>query len=610
MLGFDVEAATALRAVEGAGAQLGSPGPRTLAILDAFADLVAVSAEPRDADEGDIRGPRELFNAYLRSLDLEREGLPEWFGDRLRRAVAHYGVTDLAPVPALEEALLRVFLAQQRRQQQVGVVTALLDGLLDGPADEPAAAGDAFRDTLDRLIDATRRRLPASPARRAPFGTGASTARTSTGPGPRCRPRCRPSRPAWWAPTSSPATSSSSSPARCRCCPCWPKRGSSPNAKDPAPLLEVLTRRYYKIRDLGPMTPVGPNVLCTSYRHRGRRIHVAAVRASGGALPQALADAASALDDVPAQDTAVVDIYLPLPAAASATTDVLADELATALADAALPVAIRRVALVASHPSAPSDVLTFRRFDDVGERPFWMAAGSEEQASGFDVAHFEEDLTFRGMHPMIARRLQMWRLANFEISRLPATGEVHLFDCVGRANPSDERLVAVAEVRDITAVRDQHGRVVAIPEVEFVLVAALDAIRQAMSERPRLDRLEWNRIMLYVWPPVDLPLDELSEVARRLLPLTEGLGLEQVVVSGRFVGPGSVRAGRGGRAPGVRARPRPDRAADRAACRADAAPGRLHPQGHPMPAARPRLPVRAGAPPVSRRRQVRGARPR
>ena len=85
--------------------------------------------------------------------------------------------------------------------------------------------------------------------------------------------------------------------------------------------------------------------------------------------------------------------------------------------------------------------------------------------------------------------------------------------------------------------RDQHGRVVAIPEVEFVLVAALDAIRQAMSERPRLDRLEWNRIMLYVWPPVDLPLDELSEVARRLLPLTEGLGLEQVVVSGRFVGP-------------------------------------------------------------------------
>ncbi len=44
--------------------------------------------------------------------------------------------------------------------------------------------------------------------------------------------------------------------------------------------------------------------------------------------------------------------------------------------------------------------------------------------------------------------------------------------------------------------------------------------------------------MLYVWPLIDLPLDELSEVARRLVPLTDGLGLEQVVVSGRFAGLG------------------------------------------------------------------------
>ena len=45
--------------------------------------------------------------------------------------------------------------------------------------------------------------------------------------------------------------------------------------------------------------------------------------------------------------------------------------------------------------------------------------------------------------------------------------------------------------------------------------------------------------MLYVWPPIDLPLDELTEVARRLVPLTEGLGLEQIVVSGRFAGLGA-----------------------------------------------------------------------
>ena len=87
--------------------------------------------------------------------------------------------------------------------------------------------------------------------------------------------------------------------------------------------------------------------------------------------------------------------------------------------------------------------------------------------------------------------------------------------------------------------RDDDGRVVALPEVEHVLVGCLDAIRRARSELPGAHRLEWNRVLLYIWPVVDLPLDELTAVARRLAPLTEGLGLEQVVVSGRLAEPGS-----------------------------------------------------------------------
>ena len=45
--------------------------------------------------------------------------------------------------------------------------------------------------------------------------------------------------------------------------------------------------------------------------------------------------------------------------------------------------------------------------------------------------------------------------------------------------------------------------------------------------------------MLYVWPVVDLPPDAFDAVARRLAPLTEGLGLEQVVVSGSLASGGS-----------------------------------------------------------------------
>ena len=91
----------------------------------------------------------------------------------------------------------------------------------------------------------------------------------------------------------------------------------------------------------------------------------------------------------------------------------------------------------------------------------------------------------------------MWRLENFEISPLPATGDVHLFDCMARTGPSDRRLIAVAEVRDVTPVRDEHGNVIALPEVEHVLVGCLDALHDARSELPGADSLEWNRVMLY-----------------------------------------------------------------------------------------------------------------
>jgi acetyl-CoA carboxylase carboxyltransferase component len=44
--------------------------------------------------------------------------------------------------------------------------------------------------------------------------------------------------------------------------------------------------------------------------------------------------------------------------------------------------------------------------------------------------------------------------------------------------------------------------------------------------------------MLYVWPPVTTPIDELIDVARRLAPLTEGLGLEEVVVHAKIADAG------------------------------------------------------------------------
>jgi acetyl-CoA carboxylase carboxyltransferase component len=169
--------------------------------------------------------------------------------------------------------------------------------------------------------------------------------------------------------------------------------------------------------------------------------------------------------------------------------------------------------------------MTFRRADVTGARPFWMA-----DATG----PYAEDVKFRGLHPMIARRLQMWRLANFDISRLPSSPDVYLYECVARTNPADVRLVAVAEVRDMTPLFDGDGRVVALPEVEQVVEACLEGIRRAEPSRSRRSNLDLNRIALYVWPAVELPVEDLTRVARRLAPLTEGLGLEQILVEARF----------------------------------------------------------------------------
>ena len=110
----------------------------------------------RDAESDDGRGPREHFHTFLRSLDVEHEGLPGWYADRLLRALHHYGVTELQQGPQLEAALLRLFISQQRQDEQIPVVLALVDDLATKASD-----GDPrLRETLDRLIEATRRRFP------------------------------------------------------------------------------------------------------------------------------------------------------------------------------------------------------------------------------------------------------------------------------------------------------------------------------------------------------------------------------------------------------------------------------------------------------------------
>jgi pyruvate/2-oxoglutarate dehydrogenase complex dihydrolipoamide acyltransferase (E2) component len=177
VLGFDIderETGPLLAELGAARAELPDDDPGLLAgetaVLRIFADLSALSRNRRVQDdllEGEsavdaevARNPQEYLYAYLRSRDADAEGLPESFRIKLRRALAHYGVTDLEPSPELGPALYRMFLAHRRAAAHVPVISELLHWRLRHPESLPDDARDDYRQVLDQLVTATQLRHP------------------------------------------------------------------------------------------------------------------------------------------------------------------------------------------------------------------------------------------------------------------------------------------------------------------------------------------------------------------------------------------------------------------------------------------------------------------
>ena len=533
IMGFDVGVEDAGRLVgefERTRSQLPPDDPELLRgeleILTIFADLAELSrnwpaAEREDLGEevGErVRSPREHFRTYLHSLDATREGLPETFVARLVRALARYGVHELKRGPELEEAVYRIFLAHQRAPSQAPAVMALLDRRLQHAEALPGALRDEFHETLDRLIVAAQLRYPVigELARSVRFRVfdlpviEAARARVLADAREHLRylaahPDAHDHAKRIEALVASPQPLTRLLGERIG------------EGEGDGPLLELLTRRYYKIRPLENLRSSrlgGMRFVTASYSLDGRRVGLITTLVEASELPAAASAVATMASDSPAAES-VVDFYLHWSEPPS-DADRMAAELNAAIDVAELPPTVERVAVaVSSRAGAEVHHFTFRRAE----------------------GDFHEERVTRGLHPMIARRLHLWRLANFDVTRLPAVEDVHLFHCAARDNPSDERLVALAEVRDLTPVRDASGRLTALPEPERVLAACLDGVRRVQAQRPPDRRLHGNRILLYVWPPIEVPLDELLAVTRTLAPITAGLGLEEVLIEARVPAP-------------------------------------------------------------------------
>jgi len=494
-----------------------------LDLLTTFADLCELSRNRPSGEEENselhVHSPREHLHTYLGSLDLEREGLPDSFRNRLSRALTHYGVTDLEPTGGLKDAVYRVFLALERSEAQMPVVTALLERWLD--VADVATARDELAEVLERVVTATQVRNPligelARSVRYRYFDKPQSMAyRADVMASVREQLSYLVSHP-----------DASDRAERIEALVSSPEPIISlvsewigPRSADLGPLLEVLTQRYYRSRDL-------ENVRLFDYADRQfvtaefdlgpNRLHLITTVGDFSEL-DALASAVALVaagTDAWEPKTLVVDIFLSW-ADVPTDYDTVAGALGAALSDLELPDTLRRVTvgIAAEDPAARAHYYTFRPDED---RALY------------------EDRLIRGLHPLVAQRLDLKRLVNFDLTRLPADEGIYLFRAVGRENPEDERFIALGEIRDVHPIRDAAGRVLAVPTVERVLAGCVEGVRAVHLRRPPKRRAESNRIVLAVSPIAKVPLDEMYHVVRNLVPMTAGAGLEEVMVVGRL----------------------------------------------------------------------------
>jgi acetyl/propionyl-CoA carboxylase alpha subunit/acetyl-CoA carboxylase carboxyltransferase component len=523
LLGFDVDPHDERRVLAGylaARTELAEAGQRPLAdeveLLSVFADLSELSRNKQPGEEepgadSRVHSDREYFHAYLQSLDVDRAGLSGMFQSRLAKALGHYGVSDLGRTPELEEAVFRIFLAQQRAASDAAVVTTLLREWLG-----EAPPGEALREpaglALERLIAATQVRFPvvSDLARGVVFAWFG-------------QPLLRRNRARVYADVRKNLRYLDAHPdAPDRAGRIQAMVGSTEplvrllgqrlgrGGLDNVVMLEVLTRRYYGNRGLVNVRATdaagGPFVVA---ERAGSRLASTAVsfEALGEALRGLAAVASAAPDDLDA------DIYLAWEKQPEGS-DAMAAALHEVVSAHPLPRQVRRLTttVAGSHGAVMHLHFTFRP----------SAAG------------MSEDRLIRGLHPYIAQRMQLERLRKFDLTRLPSSDEeIYLFQCVARDNPSDDRLIAFAQIRDLTELREHDGRLVALPTAEDAIATCLDSIRRAQSQRPAANRFPTNRIVVYVWPVTEVGFTELAPLAARMLPTTAGAGLEEILFIAR-----------------------------------------------------------------------------
>ena len=484
--------------------------------LGAFAEVQSLFSRGRAPE---APPPLEELWRYLHEPEARGAGLSQAFVAMLRRALSRYGVSMDARGRALELALLRIQKAHDRADEQLGPIVSILERRL-----RTAGAGTS-REVLDRLAALGQEFFPA-------LADLAREVRYRTFDQPTLdRVRGEMYAQAEADLSRLPFTAGEERDAiieRLISCPqplttLIVARMARADAASLRPrLVETLMRRYYRFRSLESATAFDVSGLpCArvEYELRGQRYRLLAASAPAAEAAQAARTLAKLASDVPAGREVIAELYLWQEGTAR-SPDEVSEWLRAALTEAAFSLPLRRASVVLA--------MLGQGLGGHSQQHFTFRGGP----SGWS-----EERRYRDAHPMLFERLQLGRLSRFELERLPSKEDLYLYRGVAQGNPKDERLFAMAEVRDLTPVRDADGRVAQLPELERVLNEALAGMRIFQARRAPHQRLEWNRVLLTLSPPLELSRDEVERLAARLAPATQGLGLEMVLLTARVPDP-------------------------------------------------------------------------
>ncbi len=151
----------------------------------------------------------------------------------------------------------------------------------------------------------------------------------------------------------------------------------------------------------------------------------------------------------------------------------------------------------------------------------------------YEGGKWEEDARRKSFSPLRYRELRLDRLVNFNLELVYNSPSLHVMKLEAKTNPKDQRLFAFIEVPEPNFEFNEQKELEAISQIEYSIREAAKVLREQQARHKRI--YHWNRIIAHLGHAHPIRIEQVGQYPERLIPLTEGLGLEKVVMYTRVI---------------------------------------------------------------------------